>query len=174
MNNKFGSSTTKLKSFVRLFVSALLIFSISFVVACRPETGKNNNDASPTPTPEKRTDDFEGSLASVQTGNFNFVFAFRRPDGDVFSGDDKKFLKANSPNDTNQWVLTADEKVVIAGSNYKFTAENLTALKKRFAVEDFSPVPAVGGENGNSNQNTAVPSVKPPVSGVNQNTTDSK
>jgi hypothetical protein len=168
MSNKFILKIKRADTAKNLALT-LLVFALSFVFACQSATEKNVATPKPTPTPEKKTDDFEGSLASVRTGSFNYVFAFRRPDGDIFSSDDKKFLKANSPNDTNQWVMTGDEKIVIAGSNYKFTPENLTALKKRFTVEDLSPVPSAE-ESGSSNQNAQAPNVKPPTANANQKT----
>ena len=173
-NNK---NISKIKREIRtknLLLILLMLISLS-LFACRETEQKNINTASPSPTPEKKTDDFQGSLADVRTGNFSYILAFRRTDGGVFSGDDKKFIKANAPNDTNQWVMTADEKVIIAGSNYKFTAEHLDALKKRFTIEDFSPQPVNEG-NGNINQNVSgdVPSPKPPVANGNQNSANTK
>lgn len=115
-------------------------------------------DRQPTPettaesTPEIPIDDFTERLQSVQTGNFDFVYAFRRKDGDIFTSEDKKYLKDNAPFDTNQWVLTSDKKAVIAGSNYVFTPENLDALKKRFKIEDYSPK----NEEPKKQQNTNV------------------
>ena len=119
----------------------------------RAEENSVNNTA-PTPAAaERKTDDFQESLDSVRTGNFDFVYAFRRADGEILTGDDKKFLKENAPRDTNQWVLTSDGKTAIAGSNYKFMPENLNALKKRFVVEDYSP--KIDDNNGGQNSNGA-------------------
>lgn len=173
MNSKFIAKMN-CKNPTRFAILVLLVFSITNSFACRNVEENTANTASPSPTAEKKTDDFEGSLASVRTGNFDFVFAFRRPDGDVFSSDDKKFLKANAPSDTNQWVLTGDGKCVIAGSNYKFMPEHLAALKKRFAVEDYSPKSV----DADSNQNAAAapPSAKSPISntGNSRNTVKPK
>lgn len=91
---------------------------------------------------EKTVDDFEKRLDGVRTANFSFILVFRRPDGAPLPGEDKRFLKENSPSDVNQWVLTADGKTVIAGTNYKFPPESLEKLKTRFTVEDLSPNPA--------------------------------
>lgn len=140
----------KYQASVRNLSIALLLIAISsFACQSNDETSVNVNNVSPSPiATEKKTDDFQDSLTSVRTGNFAFILAFRRLDGEVFSGDDKKFVKANAPADTNQWVLTADGKCVIAGSNYKFMPENLDALRKRFSIEDYSPKPI---DDGNSN-----------------------
>lgn len=135
------------------FILLMLILS----AACQPsqrilEDSKRNEPAPAGESTPKNPagDDFEDRLKSVQTGNFQFVYAFRRKDGGVFIGEDKRYLKENSPRDTNQWVLTSDEKVAIAGSNYIFTPENLENLKKRFEVKDYSSI-----INNNQNTNSA-------------------
>ena len=119
----------------------IILFSL-FCVVCRSAENKNEPLVSAPPhaaAGEEKTDDFAERLASVQTANFTHIFVFRREDNEILSSEDKKFLKENSPPETNQWILTADKKTAIAGSNYKFTRENLENLKKRFAVEDYSP-----------------------------------
>lgn len=126
----------------KILICLLLVFSSMLGFGCASQTILN--DKNPTPevsmesTPSVPIDDFLERLASVKTGNFEFVYAFRRKDDGVFTSEDKKYLKENAPYDTNQWVLTSDEKVVIAGSNYVFTPKNLDALKKRFKIEEYS------------------------------------
>ncbi len=104
-----------------------------------------------SPTPERIRDYFQEALSSVQAGGFDFIFTFRRTDGEPLTGDDKKFLKQNAPPDTNRWNLTEDGKIAIAGSNYKFTPENMEALKARFIIENYSKVKEENNENGNNN-----------------------
>ena len=101
---------------------------------------------------EKTPDDFDEGLSFVQAASFDFTFVFRRADGGILTAEDKKFLKDNSPRDTNQWILTADGKTVIAGSNYKFTPENLKTLSRRFKVENLS---RMIDENPADNSNSA-------------------
>lgn len=122
-----------------------VLLSLIFCSACQPsqrilEDSKKNEPAPPNENVavNQTRDDFEDRLKSVQTGNFQFIYTFRRTDGGSFVAEDKRYLKENSPRDTNQWVLTSDEKAAIAGSNYAFTPENLENLKKRFEVTDFS------------------------------------
>lgn len=127
----------------KLFVINLLVFFALFAFGCQPNQ-TILNDRQPTPslvenTPEKIFDDFEDRLKSVQTGNFEFIYVVRRKDSDVFSSEDKKYLRETLPPDTNQKQLTSDEKALIVGSNYVFPSENLDALKKRFKIEDHSP-----------------------------------
>lgn len=142
----------------RLLIGILLSFSI-LGWGCASQTILNDRNPTPEPVPESTSsvpvDDFMERLASVQTGNFEFVYAFRRKDNEVFTSEDKKYLKENSPYDTNQWVLTADEKTVIAGSNYIFTPKNLDALKKQFKIEEYSPEKEeIETKESNSNANT--------------------
>lgn len=131
-------------------------FTLILFTACQPsqrilEDSKKNEPPPPSEnsTVNEPRDDFEDSLKSVQTGNFQFVYAFRKKDGSVFTSEDKRYLKQNSPGDTNQWILTSDEKAAIAGSNYIFTPENLNNLKKRFEVKDYSSI--IIDDNSNTN-----------------------
>lgn len=134
--------------------TVILMLAVSLTLfgfmACRGGEKPTVNTAAPAATPEKKVDDFQDNLNSVQRAGFKFIYAFRRADGGIFNGEDKKYLKDNSPPETNQWRLTEDEKAVIAGSNYKFFPNNLEALRKRFAVEDYSK-PELVEENVNTN-----------------------
>ena len=154
INSKISAKNLKPKSVVKMLALSLAII---FAVGCdntEEKTAGNSNASNKVVAEEKKKDDFVERLNSVRTGNFDFILAFRRPDGEVLSGDDKKFLKANSPNDTNQWVLTADGKTAIAGSNYKFLPPQLDILKKRFVIQDYSPKTIDGNGNQNlTNQN---------------------
>lgn len=139
------------------YLLPFLIFLL-VVLGCQPsrfvlEDRQSTPEPTTESTPHIPIDDFAERLASVQTGNFEFVFAFRRKDGDVFTGEDKRFLKENIPLDANQKQLTSDEKAVIVGSNYPFTTENLDALKKRFKIEDYSPEKEEPKKEQNTNVN---------------------
>lgn len=135
----------------------LLLASSIFGLSCASQIILNDKQPDATPlsedTPEVLVDDFTERLQSVQTGNFDFIYAFKRKDSQVFTSDDKRYLKENSPIDTNQWVLTGDKKIVIAGSNYLFTPENLETLKKRFKIEDYSPERSVPKKEQNKDVN---------------------
>jgi hypothetical protein len=99
------------------------------------------NLQTPTPTPaapKTGEADAADKLDFVQKGAFNFVYVFRRKDGAALETEDRKYLRAYAPTETNYWVVTDDRKTAIAGSNYQFPPESLDALKKRFNVEDLS------------------------------------
>jgi hypothetical protein len=82
--------------------------------------------------------DFEENLQSMRTSDFEYIFAFKRKDGGKFDRADKDFLKENTPQQTNRWLLTKDETTVLAGSNYIFSPQILKKLGGRFLIEDFS------------------------------------
>jgi hypothetical protein len=148
-NNKRDGQKRKQSVAGIISIFAISLSCLGF--ACQSAERTVVNVAAPTPSPEKSADDFQERLTSVQTADFDFIFAFRRPDGGVFTSEDKKFLKDNAPRDTNRWDLSADGKTVIAGSNYKFPPERLEALKKRFNVEDYSKTIDQSSNNQNSN-----------------------
>ena len=125
------------------FLSKIFVcFSIALVsFGCQP----NNTilkDAPPPPTPmetvETKKNSFEKDLRDMETANFGYIFVFRRKDGGVFDKDDKKFLRQNTPPETNRFILSDEEKAFIAGSGFAFFPEQMTALRNRFAVEDYS------------------------------------
>ena len=88
--------------------------------------------------PPPRTE-FERDLISVKSGGYAHIYVFARKDGQTMQADDKSFLKAHAPADVNStWYLTDSERRVIVGTNVDFTPENMSALTKRFAVEDYT------------------------------------
>lgn len=136
-----------------------LIVFLLIVLGCQPsKTVLNDRQPTPEPsiasTPEIPVDDFQERLKSVQTGGFEFVYALRRKDGEVFTSEDKQYLRENLPPDTNQKQLTSDNKVLIIGSNYIFPLVNLDALKKRFKIEDYSPKEEIPKKEETSNVNS--------------------
>lgn len=82
--------------------------------------------------------DFKNQIKAMQTADFDYIFAIRRPDGEILTSEDKRFIRANSHPATNRFTLTEDEKIVVAGSNFAFSEENLFALRERFEVENYS------------------------------------
>ena len=142
------------RSIGKLFSSVVIFLSL-LGFACQGGEEKQIEINAKASTPEKKIDDFQEILKSFQTANFNFIFAFRRPDGEALSSDDKKFLKEYSPVETNRWNLTDDGKIAVAGSNYKFPPESLEILRLRFTVEDYSK-PGGDGKVSSVNQNSNV------------------
>ena len=123
--------------FQAIITSGLIGVFLIINLACQSVSKDSANPETSSISTEKK-DDFAERLRAVQDVNFDYIYAFRRKDGGEFEKEDKVFVKQNAPFGTNQWVLTADGKVVIAGSNYKFTPKNLENLRNRFNIEDYS------------------------------------
>ena len=133
MPNKNNTDT---KNNLFNFLILWLIVPILLTVACESPSLKANR--TPLPTPENTQTELERDLQTMKTANFEYSFVFRRKDGGALDGEDKAFMKANLPPNTNRVLTTDSGKAVIAGSHFKFTPESLENLRKRFNVEDFS------------------------------------
>lgn len=134
--------------FLALLILALVCF------ACANQTILNTSEPKrePIPPSEQPKDSFERALRGVESGDFTYIFVLRRKDGGQFVGEDSRYVKANTPPGTNQFVLTDEDKTIIIGSNFPFSPENLQALSERFNVESYSKP---GAEEANKNINQA-------------------
>jgi hypothetical protein len=133
--------------------------------ACQPNQ-TILKDAAPPPTPmataETKKTSLEEDLREMQTADFDYIFVFRRKDGGLFDKDDRKYLRENTPIETNRWRESDGGKAFIAGSGFAFKPEQMEALRNRFLVEDHSK-PAVkeaankpaNANKGNANSNNA-------------------
>ncbi len=138
---------------ILLSVLALLSF------ACQANqsiinSGKKNSTTAAN-SAERPKDTFESALRGVQKSGFSYIFVIRRKDGDKFDKEDKTFVRENSPPETNQFVLTDEDRVIIAGSNYPFPLETLELLRKVFDVEDLSPKKAEDANMVLNNENNS-------------------
>lgn len=129
----------RMKKINKLFFSGAFLISCLFAAACEPAPSMLENRAA-TPLPVKESEEKLTSLEREirDAESFLIILVFKRKDGGVFTGDDKKYLSANKPANINRAILTDDEKAVVVGSNFLFPPENLEALRKRFVVEDHS------------------------------------
>lgn len=134
-------------------IGFFLVLLVSFNFACESSSLKANTSKPEEDAAENNATSFEKDLQTMRNANFDFVYVFRRKDGGIFDGEDKKYLKANSPVFTNRFILSDENKVAIAGSSYKFEAGNLENLQKRFVIENFSkPESQQSTDNTNSNK----------------------
>jgi hypothetical protein len=133
--------------FIPLLILALVC------IACANQTILNSSEPKrePIPPSEQPKDSFERALRGVQSGDFTYIFVLRRKDSGAFGGEDSKFIRANTPPGTNQFVLTDEDKTIIIGSNFPFPPENLKALGERFNIEDYSK-PEAKEANKNTNE----------------------
>jgi len=90
------------------------------------------------PANESKLSNFENDLQTMKTAGFEFIFVFRRTDGGAFDGEDRKYLRANAPAETNRFIATDDGRAFIAGSKYPFPPPSLVVLRTRFIIEDYS------------------------------------
>ena len=157
-NGKMGKRAVGKILPVKLFLLVVVAF---FGVSCQPNAAILESSKNATAERANLTEaannqpknSFARDLETMRTANFDFIYVFRRKDGAPLDGDDKRYVKLNSPTETNRFVLSDEDKAVIAGSKYKFAEQNLMALRDRFNVEDFSkPQPAAppdAAENSN-------------------------
>lgn len=134
------------------FIALLILALVSF--SCANQTILNSQPKPvPIPPTEQPKDSFERALRGVQSGDFTYILVFRRKDGGAFDTEDKRFVKANTPAETNQFVLTDDDRAVIAGSNFPFPPESLELLRERFNTEDYSKPEAKQLNKNTNNSN---------------------
>lgn len=127
---------------LRRKISFVMIFAVIAVFVAGGCSADDNSktsvsNASPTKTP---LSELERGIKSLRTVDFDYIFLFKRKDGEAFSSEDKKFLKAQTYI-ANRRSLLKDEKTILIGSNYEIEKKRLDALKKRFDFEDFSKPP---------------------------------
>ena len=148
-----------MKQPIRFLIVSILI-SLNF--ACQPNqsilnSGKSENSATATNQTARPKDTLESALGSVQRSGFSYIFVIRRKDGGQFTKEDKTYVRENSPPETNQFVLTDEDRVIIVASNYPSLVDSLEIWRKVFNVEDFSPAKdenANGANNANANSAT--------------------
>jgi len=120
----------------------VLFFLIN--LACDNQSFEKANVSESSIAPEQTQSSFASDLQTMKTANFDYIFVFRRKDGGAFDVEDKKYLRANAPAETNRFVSTDNGKAFIAGSKYKFPPPNLETLRSRFNIEDYSAVKEEG------------------------------
>lgn len=128
--------------------------------ACQPNASILNSKSDAPPlssansTPAKSS--VETDVETMRTADFDFIYVIKRKDSAVLTAEDKTFIKENSPRETNRFLLSDEEKAVVAGSKYKFLPEHLKALSSRFVVENFSKPESETDNNANTNTNANV------------------
>lgn len=144
-------------SFSGILVFSLILSIVLLNIGCQPNQTVLK-DVAPPPTPmetvEMQKTSFEQDLRDMQTANFDYIYAFRRKDGGVFDSEDRKYLRQNTPPETNRWTSTDEGKAFIAGSGFNFSPEQMDALRNRFVVEDYSKPEIKEAANKAVNANT--------------------
>jgi hypothetical protein len=124
-----------------------LVMLASLCFACGPDVSPANEEPTPAPTVEAKKKTFEDDLAFVRYGEYTYTFVLRRRDGKAFDGDDTKFLRANSPPETNQRLISDEGKALIMGTNFRFYPGQFDALNKRYDLQDLSTAKYEKNEN---------------------------
>lgn len=145
--------TKKIKGKGKREKAKLLIICLAlFLFSCKTSENKELANASPSPTATVKQTTLQDDLKFIENANFQYVYVFRRKDGEKFDSGDVGYLKDNAHPQTNQWLKSEEGKTVIAGSNFKFDKKMLDSLKKRFTVEDLSPKVEETEQNTNTNR----------------------
>lgn len=127
----------------------LLLFLVVLAAAC---SGNENILRSGKETPaqanvERPKPSFATDLEEFRTAGFSFIYVLRRKDGGQIDAEDRSVIKMQTA-DANRRVAADEGMAVIIGSNFQIPAKNMMVLYDRFAVENYSPAPAV---NANAN-----------------------
>lgn len=117
--------------------TALYLSVLVFAISCGKAEEPNRDLAEVRPSAPK-VNEFDAELKAFRNADFDYIFVIRRKDGGPMDSDDKLFIRNNAHYATNRFTLSKDEKVIFAGSNYKFEDAGLAALKDRFDVSDYS------------------------------------
>lgn len=127
-----------------------LIFAAMSAASCAGEAANNQTatpgenssataNANPVRAAETPQTPLESELSRLQRANFRQIVAFSRKDAGKLTREDVDYFRQYAPTEQiNQRLKTDDEKYIVAGTNFVFTPEQMEALKKRFAVEDFT------------------------------------
>ncbi|MCU1264197.1 MAG: hypothetical protein JWM21_515 [Acidobacteria bacterium] len=99
-----------------------------------PPTESSPSQSKSEPTPRSA---FERDMQYVRNSQFTYVWVFSRKDGKPLDKDDAAYLRTTAPQVVD-WVTTDEGKKVIGGTNFDLEQGNLSLLKKRFVVEDYS------------------------------------
>jgi hypothetical protein len=122
--------------------SLCLIILALLITGCGGSKNETASDtaasASPAPSVQSTPQtEFEKDLQFIRNGQYSYVWIFSRKDGKPLDADDSNFLRTNAPQVVD-WVKTDQGKKVIAGTNFNLEEGNMSLLKKRFVVEDYT------------------------------------
>ena len=142
----------------RLTISVLLTFAAAALLACGPdqriiESGNTNSaqsSSSETNSAPAATPSLEQDVEAMRNADFNFIYVFRRKDGQRLDADDRKFMSAVIPVEINRRTISDSGKVLICGSNFRIPPEAWNEMKVRYTFDDYSkPESEIMGGNAN-------------------------
>ena len=120
-------------------LTVLTLISIC-CVACGPQTTQVEKvlDPSVQRGADNSRPSGDADLQYVKKGGFARIYVISRRDNGPLQSEDKVYLRENTPTQTNMWVISADNRRAIAGTNFEFTPEQINALEKRFSIESIA------------------------------------
>ena len=133
------------------FAYGLFLFSlVTFPAGCGANEGiLKSGKETPQTNAESSKSSFEKDLEAMRIADFVYVYVLRRKDGGKIDAEDRGVIKMHTSL-ANRRVAADDDKAFIIGSNVQLPPPNMAALYDRFAVENYSPPPAV---NSNTTAN---------------------
>jgi len=121
-------------------VGFVCILTLTFLIgSCRKshdDTADSDSSTPPKPAASPLTG-FAKDLQFIKNGGYTYVWALTRKDGKPFSSDDKDFLHKNAPQIVDT-AVTEDRMKAIIGTNFNLEEGNMSELKKRYVMEDYS------------------------------------
>jgi hypothetical protein len=131
------SRNTKIVRFIAIAIMVMCAV-VSFTACHRRGAADDETPDTSTYRPESTpATQFERDLKYIRDGHFTYVWVFSRKDGKELTAEDSEALRTNAPKVVD-WVTTDEKKKVIAGSNFPLEPAQMTALQKRFNIEDYS------------------------------------
>jgi hypothetical protein len=147
INGKKEKRERRKKEKELFFRGSVLFFFLAFSLnlACQPnqeilKSSSNNisNSANPAATLAPRKTTFEQDVQEIKDAGLENIFVLRRKDGGTFDTDDAKYIRQNTPLETNRFIYSEERKILIIGSGFSLPLENIEALKNRYNFEDLS------------------------------------
>ncbi len=118
----------------------IVLLALTATNCRRNETNSESPEVTASASPRASASplsDFERSLKFVRDGQFTYIYVMSRKDGKPLDSQDSDFLRKNAPQVVD-WVATEDKTKVIGGINFNLEEGNLSVIKKRLNVEDYS------------------------------------
>jgi hypothetical protein len=131
---------TTMRTYLQLSCVTILVIGLAFSLnGCRRAASDDQTPDTSTYRPPAATPatQFERDMKFIRDGHFTHVWVFSRKDGKELTKEDSDALRTGAPKVVD-WVTTDGNKKVIGGSNFPVDAPQMTALQKRFNVEDYS------------------------------------
>lgn len=128
-----------MRTYLQLSCVTMLTIALALSLnGCRRAASDDETPDTSTYRPEATpSTQFERDMKFIRDGHFTHVWVFSRKDGKELTKEDSAALRTNAPKVVD-WVTTDGNTKVIGGSNFPIEPANLTALEKRFKIEDYS------------------------------------